>query len=65
MAKDNLTSALTGLKQVEKKRSPHKQSKKRRAKRGRPKAFDPFYLLCTLLVVLGIGLQLVAIALYA
>jgi len=65
MAKDNLTNALTGLKQVERKRSPQKHQKKRRAKRGRPKAFDPFYLLCTLLVVLGIGLQLVAIALYA
>lgn len=65
MAKDNLTSALSGLKQVEKKRSPQKQQKRRPAKRGRPKAFDPFYLLCTLLVVLAIGLQLVAIALYA
>ncbi|MBD5781001.1 hypothetical protein IEN85_15985 [Pelagicoccus sp. NFK12] len=64
MAKDNLTSALSGLKEIEKKRSPHKSAKKRPAKRGRPKAFDPFYLLCTLLAVLAIGLQLVAIAVY-
>jgi len=65
MAKDNLTNALNGLKQVERKRSPHKRPKARPAKRGRPKAFDPFYLLCVILVVLGIGLQLVAISVYA
>lgn len=65
MAKDNLSGALFGLKEVEKKRSPNKALKKRPAKRGRPKAFDPFYLLCTILVVLAIALQLVAVALYA
>ena len=65
MAKDNLSTALIGLKEIEKKRSPHKAWKKRPKKRGRPKAFDPFYLLCTLLTLLAIGLQLVAIALYA
>ncbi|MBK1879511.1 hypothetical protein [Pelagicoccus mobilis] len=65
MAKDNLTNALTGLNQVEKKRSPQKHQKKRRAKRGRPKAFDPFYMFCSILVLLAIGLQFVAIALYS
>lgn len=65
MAKDNLSSALIGLKEIEKKRSPHKAKRKRPPKRGRPKAFDPFYLFCTILVVLGIGLQIVVIAIYA
>lgn len=64
MAKDNLGTALIGLKEIEKKRSPHKSVKKRPAKRGRPKAFDPFYLLCTLLTVLAVGMQLFAIAVY-
>lgn len=63
MAQDNLTDALSGLKKIEKKRSPQK-AKARPAKRGRPKAFDPFYLLCTILSVLAIGLQFVAIGLY-
>ncbi|EDY82706.1 hypothetical protein VDG1235_2329 [Verrucomicrobiia bacterium DG1235] len=65
MAKEDLSDALFGLKEVEKKRSPQKPSKRKPAKRGRPKAFDPFYLFCTILLVLGIGLQFVAIALYA
>ncbi len=64
MPKDNLSSALIGLKEIEKKRSPHKAQKRRPAKRGRPKAFDPFYLFCTILTVLAIGLQLVAITVY-
>lgn len=64
MAKDNLTGALSGLKEIEKKRSPHKSAKKRPTKRGRPKAFDPFYLGCTILAVLAMGLQLIAITVY-
>ena len=64
MPKDNLTGALSGLKEIEKKRSPHRSARKRPPKRGRPKAFDPFYLFCTILAVLAIGLQLVAIAVY-
>ena len=64
MAKDNISDALIGLKEIEKKRSPRKALKRRPAKRGRPKAFDPFYLFCTILAALAIGLQLVAIAVY-
>lgn len=65
MAKDNLGTALIGLKEIEKKRSPHKPAKRRPAKRGRPKAFDPFYLLCTLLTVLAVGMQVLAVAVYS
>lgn len=65
MAKDNLSGALIGLKEIEKKRAPQKSRRPAPVRRGRPKAFDPFYLLCTILVLLAIGLQLVAIAMYA
>lgn len=65
MAKDSLNDALHGLKEIEKKRSDHKKPKKKIAKRGRPKAFDPFYLFCVILTVLAIGVQLVAIAAYS
>lgn len=64
MPKDSLSEALFELKERERK-SRRKAPKKQRPKRGRPKAFDSFYFFSSILLLLGLALQLVAIALYS
>lgn len=65
MAKDKLDDALHGLKVIEKRRTATRQPKRIRPKRGRPKAFDPFYLFCIILAALGVALQFLAITVYS
>lgn len=66
MAKDSLSEALLKVKDQKRKKGPRKSGPKPvKLRRGRPKAFDPFYLLCTILLVLSLALQVVALAVYA
>jgi len=64
MAKEPLADALHGLKELERRRSGKQPGAKPRAQRGRPKAFDPFYLFSLILAALCIGLQAVAMTYY-
>lgn len=66
MAKDSLNEALFKLKDQKRKEHPRgSRPKPVKVRRGRPKAFDPFYLLCAILLVLSLALQVVALAVYA
>jgi len=66
MPKDSLSEALFKLKDEKRKRNPRRaRPKPVKVRRGRPKAFDPFYLLCTILLVLSLALQVIALAVYA
>ncbi|MDQ8204236.1 hypothetical protein [Pelagicoccus sp. SDUM812003] len=65
MKKDNLNEALFELKDRERGKKPKPSAKKPRVKRGRPKAFDSFYVFSTFLLAMGLALQVLAIVLYS
>lgn len=64
MPKDSLSDALFELGD-RKRGKPAKAPRAPKPKRGRPKAFDSFYVFSTFLLALGLGLQVVAILLYS
>lgn len=64
MPKDSLSEALFELGD-RKRGKPAKKRRPPKAKRGRPKAFDSFYVFSVFLLALGLGLQLIAILLYS
>ncbi len=70
MAKDSLTSALFELKERERRTRTRNGRRNRpnaatRPRRGRPKAFDSFYVFSITLLLFTLALQFVAIWLYA
>lgn len=68
MAKDSLSEALFELKDKSRRSGMGdrtKRPRKKRLPRGRPKAFDSFYLFAQILLGLALILQLVAFFVYA
>ena len=68
MPKDSLTDAIFELKERDRRthrKLPRQVARPNRPKRGRPKAFDSFYLFSLILLGLALILQVVAFILHA
>lgn len=66
MAKDSLSEAIFELKDRERKRRPAPAARRApNPRRGRPKAFDPFYLFAQTLLGLSVFVQIAVIIIFA